>query len=684
MHNEVRSVDGGSSLVQAQYIGTVNQQLPGPERVVPHETPRALRRLVGRNEQIEACLADQRVPLVVFDGLTGVGRRALARYVAEQVKDRYPGGAYYTDYATHTVDGESVISAALRSLLRRDGVRDEVMPAEPGLASLWRSRSSGAAAVLLLENVTESEQFLQLMPGGRDWLVLVAGRVESRLEVREVGGETIPVEPLDDKQAAELFRELSGLDADPDDPVVAEILGYCGGLPLALRNAATLVVVGRCPFLPELAARLRRSRAELMRSDRGPNKGNPVFEATYQEATEPAQRAYRLLGAYPAIDFTPPVFDLLIGLDEATSRDILAELVLLKVLQEEHGRYSMHPLVHDHAASLSGLDDEETHEALARVVRGFRNAAYYADAAMIGVERYRVADAPEIADPFSGDRRANGLAWFEENRRALHELLPVAEKIGLVDEIWQIAESLAAYYFDRKRQADSLSSLRHGIKAAEEAGNRAAEARLRSLASRPLTDLEQFEQAGDFVRRSIELADQDGHLVLRASVREFAGRYHDLTDQPELAQQRYRESIELNEAAGEARGEALSRMFLGQSLGDAEGLRELETAHRAFGELDDSRSAARALLITGQVRVRTGLAGGVDALTAAAEAFQTSGATFYEAQAREALHGALVEENPAEARSHLDRAIQLYRELGSPRAEKLASENDGGLDGAES
>ncbi|WP_162834326.1 hypothetical protein [Amycolatopsis circi] len=682
MRNEVGSVGGGSSLVQAQYIGTVNQQLPGPERVVPHETPRALRRLVGREKHVKACLEDRHAPLVVFDGLTGVGRRALARYVAEQVKDRYPGGTYYTDYATHTVDGETVISAALRSLLRRDGVRDEVMPAEPGLASLWRSRSSGAAAVMLLENVTEAEQFLQLMPGGQDWLVLVAGRVESPIEVKEVGGKTVKVAPLDDARSAQLFRELSGLDGD--DLLLAEILGYCGGLPLALRNAATLVVVGRCPSLPELAARLRRSRAELMRSDRGPKKGEPVFEATYQEATEPAQRAYRLLGAYPAIDFTAPVFRLLIGLDEATAGDILAELVLLKVLQEDRGRYSMHPLVHDHAASLSGLGDEETHEALARVVRGFRNVAYYADAAMIGTNRYRVAGTPEIPNPFTGDRRANGLAWFEENRRALHELLPVAREIGLVDEIWQIAESLAAYYFDRKRHADSLSSLRHGIKAAEEAGNRAAEARLRSLASRPLTDLEQFEQAGDFVERSIELADQDGHLVLRASVREFAGRYHDLVGQPEQAQRRYRESIELNEAAGEARGEALSRMFLGQSLGDAEGLRELEVAHRTFGELGDGRLAARALLITGQVRIRTGVPGGIDALTTAAESFEASGATFYEAQAREALHAALVEESPEEARSHLERAIELYRELGSPRAGKLASENDGGLDGAES
>ncbi|MFB9929148.1 hypothetical protein ACFORO_00070 [Amycolatopsis halotolerans] len=681
MHNEVGSVGGGSSLVQAQYIGTVNQQLPGPERVVPHETPRALRRLVGRDDQVKACLEDRRAPLVVFDGLTGVGRRALARYVAEQVKDRYPGGAYYTDYATHTVDGDTVISAALRSLLRRDGVRDEVMPAEPGLASLWRSRSSGAAAVMLLENVTEAEQFLQLMPGGQDWLVLVAGRVESPIEVNEVGGKTVRVTPLDEAQSAQLFRDLSGL--DDDDPLLAEILGYCGGLPLALRNAATLVVVGRCPSLPELAARLRRSRAELMRTDRGPKKGEPVFEATYQEATEPARRAYRLLGAYPAIDFTAPVFHLLIGLDEATAGDILAELVLLKVLQENHGRYSMHPLVHDHAASLSGLGDDETHEALARVVRAFRNVAYYADAAMIGA-RYRVAGTPEIQDPFTGDRRAGGLAWFEENRRALHELLPVAREIGLVDEIWQIAESLAAYYFDRKRYADSLSSLRHGIEAAEEAGNRVAEARLRSLASRPLTDLEQFEQAGDFVARSIELADQDGHVVLRASVREFAGRYHDVAGQPEQAQQRYRESIELNEAAGEARGEALSRMFLGQSLGDAEGLRELEAAHRTFGELGDGRLAARALLITGQVRVRIGVPGGIDALTTAAEAFEASGATFYEAQAREALHAAMVEESPQEARNHLERAIRLYRELGSPRAEKLASEDDGGLDGTES
>jgi tetratricopeptide (TPR) repeat protein len=667
--NEIDVVQGGASVVQANYVGQVTMAAPVPERVVPRELPRAAARLVGRDREIRLCVEGS-APLFVLDGLTGVGRRAVARYVSRQLAPGFAGGQLYVDLSTVLVDGEQVVSSALRGLLRSVGVDEQVMPPDSELPAWWRSRSAERECLLLVENVTEAEQVLALLPGGEGSVVLAAGRVEAQVRVRAVGGETIKLEPLAPEQAAELFGWLSGMEIDADD----EVLAHCGGLPQALEQAANLVLTRRSPTLESLRERLRRSRDELTRVWQGSKKGESVFEATYQSAGREAQRMYRLLGAYPAVGISAETAGVLAALDSVEVSDALAELVSLRILDEEDGQYLLHPLVRDHAqACAARADVDEQHEALRRVVREFRDVAYHADVAVLG-NRFRVAAPPVTADPFSGtkeERNAAALAWFELHRRTLHEMQAIAMEVGPPDAAWQLAESLTAYYFNRKRHADSLQVALHGAEAARAAGNAVAEARLSSVASRPLSDLERFAEAEELVNRSIELADREGPLVLQASVREFQGRYLDKSGQPEAAQAAYRRSIELNEQAGERRGVALARMFLGDSLADEAGLGELETAHQWFAANDDPRMAARALLAIGKLRLKLSQPQGLEAVEEAAKVLGGSGLYSYEAEARELLYRELAEREPDRARVHLERAIELYRRLGSLRAGEL-------------
>jgi hypothetical protein len=667
--NEVGAVSGGSSVVQANYVGQVTMAAPVPERVVPRELRRPVSDLVGRADQVRYCVERPALPLIVIDGTPGVGRRALARAVSWRRAREFPGGQLYLDLSTLLVDGEQVVSAALRAVLRSMGVDDSVMPPDPELPAWWRTRSAEVPLFLLLENVTEAEQVLALLPGGDSSVVLAAGRVESRVRIRAVGGEMIKLRPLDPMAAAELFGRLSGLDIEVDD----EVLAHCGGLPQALEQAANLVLAERCPTLESLREQLRRSRDELARIWHGGKEGESVFEATYQAAGREAQRMYRLLGAYPAVGITAETAGVLAALDRAEAAALLAELVSLRILDQEDGHYVLHPLVRDHAqACAARVGVEEQHEALRRVVRDFRDVAYHADVAVMG-KRYRVAAAPETADPFTGtekERNAKGLAWFELHRRTLHEMQAIAMEVGLPDAAWQLAESLTAYYFNRKRHADSLQVALRGVKAAHEVGNAEAEARLSSVASRPLSDLGRFAEAEELVNRSIELADLEGPLVLRGSVREFQGRYLALAGLPEAAQTAYRLSIELNEQADELRGVALARMFLGESLADEAGLGELETAHRWF-VANDGRMAARALLAIGKLRLKLSQPQGIEAAEEAAKLLGESELYSYEADARELLHRELAEREPDRARAHLERAIELYQRLGSPRADEL-------------
>lgn len=122
-------------------------------------------------------------------------------------------------------------------------------------------------------------------------------------------------------------------------------------------------------------------------------------------------------------------------------------------------------------------------------------------------------------------------------------------------------------------------------------------------------------------------------------------------------------------------------MFLGESLADEAGLSELGAAHRWFAA-HDGRMAARALLAIGKLRLKLARPQGIEAAEEAAKLLGESGLHSYEAEARELLHRELPDRD--RARAQLDRAIALYRWLGSPRADELerSAPDDNGGDGA--
>ncbi|MFI5611263.1 hypothetical protein [Amycolatopsis sp. NPDC051903] len=63
---------------------------------------------------------------------------------------------------------------------------------------------------MLIENVTEAEQLLALLPGGNESMVLATGRVESQARIRAIGGAVVTLRPLEPGAAAEIFTLLSG------------------------------------------------------------------------------------------------------------------------------------------------------------------------------------------------------------------------------------------------------------------------------------------------------------------------------------------------------------------------------------------------------------------------------------------------------------------------------------------
>ncbi|MFG2113330.1 NB-ARC domain-containing protein [Streptomyces sp. NPDC048718] len=455
-----------------------------------------------------------------------------------------------------------------------------------------------------------------------------------------------------------------------------------------------------------------------------------ALDLVYRDLPALAARLYRALGRLPQLSFDTAVAAAAAGSwplpETAEALGALEDASLLSVLEDQ--RYTLHGLVRLHARRMSDAEDPPgaVREAVGRVAGHYLRLVVRADLA-VRADRLRITDPAEVlaaesapapapaqggdgadpaggptrerapeaeslaaaepfadADPFAGsdDPGRDALAWLEAERGNILAVLRTAAGLGFDRVVWQTAESFTVLFLHHRHLAEWRESLELGIAAARRdraAGGEwagAAEARLRSLLSRPLLDLGQDERAREHLAVAERLAVESGHVALQASVQEFAGRYWDRHD-PARAIDAYRASLALNAEAREARGEALARYFLGcaqHAAGDPR--TALATLGRARDELlalpdkPDRRMAARALADTGRARAALGdLAGATADLTEAAEVLRQEQAFHYEARIMEDLAG-LAERSgdPERARGCLRRALAVYEEGGSPRA----------------
>lgn len=668
----------------------LGDKVPRPDQV-PHGPPRLVDRVDVR-ALLSGLLGREGSPwtaVIALSGTAGVGKSAVAYWATDDARARFPGGTLHIDYRTFQVRGEAAVAEALAATLRGLGVHNDVMPASTQERAAWlRTRSADKPMLVVIENVTEPAQVTTLRPQCQGSAVLVTG--ETRLtELRTSDrAELVELMPFDAAASAELLEELCGpqrIAAEPD--AVAELIRICDGFPLALEIAARRLLGKRRITVAELVDRIHRTPGGRLAGlhDRGADVAK-VFDESYDALPADARRLYRLLGLFPGPDFTVETAAVIGGVshDEADSLiDVLLDASLL--LEHDAQRFRFLDLVRLHAVACAERDEHLQHrvDALRAIWRHFLVRAVFADRATMDVERLAFTDHEALragcSDPFTGDkdeRKAAAFGWFDAERANFLAVQRAANDHGAHPEVWQLAETLTAFYLNRRHLSDWIESSELGIVAARHCGHARAEARLRSMVSRAYCDLGRLEEAADHLEKARWLAEADGHLALQGSVWEFSGRYHDVTDDHPLAQAAYRRSRELNVRAEEWRGAALATYFLGVSLDASDsheaGLAALESAHRELRELGDSRMAARALASLGSAQHHLGdTTRATRALEQAAGELKRGGYLYYEAQARDALYHVLGEVDPDQARGQLRLAAGLYRQLGSPKAELL-------------
>ncbi|MGW0732751.1 ATP-binding protein [Streptomyces sp. NPDC002851] len=666
-----------------------------------------------------------RVGVSVLDGLPGVGKTATAKEYAHRCRDLYPDGQIYVDFAALRAEGHGGgdVSEAVRSGLRALGVGNEHIPESlADRMSLFRTKSAGRRLLVVLDDVNQPAQVRALVPKEPGSAVLVTSNVRLGELAALDGARLLSLSPLDPDSALRLLKDrlkdrvedrledrVGGPGAvDAELPAAERLVEHCGRLPVALHIVASRLNGSPGLSLSRLADALDDERNRLAGlSLRGEISMSAVLGDAYRQLPPDAARVFRLLGWLPGRAFDAGTVSAVADVPTEAARPLLAQLLDASLLEEwpdSDGRYRMHDLVRLYARERADEEEPQAeHLALIdRVAAHYLTLTAFADRAL-RADRLRIADLePLLArapDPFTAPGAPEPLHWLEAERAEILAALREASRCELHTRVWQLAEAFTALFLNHRHLGEWRESLELGAAAAAAAVVPAAEARLRSLLSRPLMDLGEYDRACAELEAADACAEIADHTVLRASVLEFTGRYWDRFDPPRAVAS-YRQALELNTSVEEERGAAIALLFLGQTqsgLDDQgarqEALESLREARRRLTALGDRRMAARATLALGITYARLGDPDEAAAsLRAAADVLNELGAHHYEAQALVAL--ADVEEQtgagPEVVREHLARALAIYEAGGSPKAEEIRARlrrpggdgGDGGGSGA--
>ncbi|MCX5193824.1 NB-ARC domain-containing protein [Streptomyces sp. NBC_00249] len=315
---------------------------PAAGRGVPAMLPAPYGEFTGRREELRALRErltreDGRPRRLLITGMAGAGKTALAVRAAQDCAARFPDGQLFVELC-HPDGSAKEPAEVLVRLLRALGEPPPASAADDleELVRLYRTRTSGARLLLVLDGAVGDRQVAPLLPGGPESAVLITS--QARL-ARVAGADTTALALVEDEEALELLASLVGrarLEADPD--AADDLVAYCAGLPLALHiTGARLAARPHWP-VSRLAARLADPDARLGELAYG--------DVSVREALVHSVR--RLAG---------PELTALTGLADGDAEPFCAQYAALVLgIAEEEAESSLDELV-DHALlELSGLD----------------------------------------------------------------------------------------------------------------------------------------------------------------------------------------------------------------------------------------------------------------------------------------------------------------------------------------
>ncbi|MEO7193628.1 MAG: tetratricopeptide repeat protein [Pseudonocardiaceae bacterium] len=443
---------------------------PAPPSPALCTLPADIAAFTGRGKELHditaavtvAAEAGRVVAIHAIDGMPGVGKTALAVHVGHRLVDRFPDRQLFLDLRAHTPGQEPIKpDVALASLLAADGADARYLPESlDERATLWRDRMAHKKVLLILDNAASSGQVTPLLPGSASCLVLVTSR-------RYLGdlpcAVSMSLDILSPVEAQQMFLRLAPR-ATAEPAAVAELVGLCGHLPLAISLRASLFSKHRSWTMGHLITETKTALLTVAAENR---TVAAMFDLSYRDLPADRQRFFRHLGLHPGVDIDAYAAAALAGIPLDQASEHLDALHSDRLLDEPvYRRYRMHDLIRDYARTLAATDPaDERDQALDRLLDYYQHTATFADTFLTRHTRPATtpaappAAAPELANrnqahDWMQTERANLLACLDHTT---HHARVVGLTAGLAsllrsDGPWTQAEELHAHATDAARR----------------------------------------------------------------------------------------------------------------------------------------------------------------------------------------------------------------------------------------
>lgn len=615
--------------------------------------------------------------IYAINGSPGLGKTALAVHCAHLLRHRFPERQLFIDLHAHTPKQEPVRpETALAGLLRAVGVDPRGLPASlEDRTALWRDRTAGQKALLVLDNAASSDQVVPLLPGGEGCLVLVT----SRRHLGDLPGTTVPVllEALPADQAETMFRRLAPRATAAPATAVSDLARLAGCLPLAISLLARVFARHPCWSLDDL---IRETETSLLTLAAEKDSVASAFSISYQDLTSGQQQFFRRLGLHPGTTIDCYAAAALTGL---TLREAAGHLNLLHgeglLTEAGYRRYGMHDLLRTYAQHLAAADPAAGRDlALGRLLDYYQHTAAVAESRLARQTR---APAPSVAQPASAPSLADrglALVWARGERGNLAACLDQVTRTGQHARVVALTAAMASLLRQDGPWSNAITCHATAANAARQLSDRAAEAAGLNQLGTMLDLTGDYPGAAAALEAALGIYRDLGDQLGQANALSNMGVVHRRIADNTAAAAALTTALDIYRHIGDRLGQAGTLHALGavqHVTGDFTGaVVTLEAALGIHRDLDDPLGQADDLNDLGAVRQRTGnSAGAARALEAALAMHRDLGDQLGQARALTYL-GAVYRQTgdyPA-AVAALEEAVAIYSGLGNRNGQAVA------------
>ncbi|CAM5741407.1 putative Regulator protein [Streptomyces afghaniensis 772] len=578
--------------------------------------PRRSASFVGRRSQLDEVLAalapavpgetDETTGTVVVAGLAGTGKTELVLQAAHRAlreENWFPGGVLFVDL--HGYDAERRVSPkrALGTLLRALGIPPEHIP--PGIedrALVYRSAldalaAAGRRVLVVLDDVPATGKIRHLLPSDGSTATLVS----SRHSLAELDALALTLRELPADEGRELLADTLRTALPEDARVAAEVneadrlVALCGGLPLALRILASLLVDVPTRPLSRLRRDLEGAHSRLSVLSREERAVTAAFELSYRRLAEDQAGLFRLLSLHPGPDFSTEATAQLYGESVEETERLLLDLARRHLVEPRglYGRWQQHSLVRLYSRERLVSGNDPWGEGLMRLLAHFHEMTTLAGERLFHPPTSRPAAESVFPD------RSEALQWLETERHTLVAAVLWAHSAD--DDLMCVALAVpvSKFLMEMRYPEDAGLVLSAGIQSSRRRKDGFREASLLSSLGVVLRDKRKLRRSVHAHHKAIKICRRLKKRQALASALNNLGLSLHEQRKFEQAVAAHTEAAQLFKRAGDRIGVARALGNAGETLAELgrteEAARALRKAAKTFRKQGDLRGYAQAL-----------------------------------------------------------------------------------------